>query len=124
MLAEDDNNDCIICFDEIKRTDSIWVCPRCNIEIHKNCFDIYNNNICPHCRYNINIKNIPRQIVAPYRTHNPNSCDYRSFMFIVSVTIPIGIITVMGVIGCILFIIPEIYLIFNHYPNTSIIILN
>ena len=123
MLTDIPNNECIICLDEIKQTNDIWLCPQCNIEIHKTCYDNYVRHRCPHCRYKINTNNNQSAVTIvshPRHTHRIYDCN--SFMFIMSMVISIGFLVITSVVACIIFIVPEIYFIFNSGINASYII--
>ena len=42
--------ECIICYELIYGNKEIWICPQCNINIHKTCVENLQKKECPHCR--------------------------------------------------------------------------
>ncbi len=67
ILNTPTEDDCIICFDEIKNIENV-ACHKCNKPIHLSCierwFNTNNLRTCPHCRSNwkFEIDIIDRQI--------------------------------------------------------------
>ena len=46
-----ENQECVICLDTIIDKKNIWICPQCNIKIHKCCVKKLLKKECPHCRF-------------------------------------------------------------------------
>ncbi len=63
--------ECIVCYELISNNKEIWICPQCNIKIHKTCIKNLQKKECPHCRYKLTEEeNNSLREVSPYRSLN------------------------------------------------------
>jgi len=109
-------HECIICFDPIMDKKQQWMCPQCNIKIHKICVKNLQKKECPHCRFIFKeVVNSSLSESSSYITLNnvTSNIRYRALIICIIVSMFICIVP-----PCLLFL-PAFFIEQYHYLNLS-----